>query len=621
MELDDQELLASLEAEEEVERVRPVGDSGYVTLCETSTQSSRGSSARMLIANVPSTWVVHNCWYLLRIDSLNVSTFWHTSTHSINHDPVQDFSCDRFLSLFSSRSETSAHSSRGGLTQSSRVGPVGPVGPVGSVGSVEGRHTNGPEDTDLYRLSSSDHVIQQEMTEHRVVVEDFPEEGFDDLPLDELDSVIFQENREFNSGPDSRIETNPNSSKTSAKPQTGQVEQHHSYSSAPSEPSRQSSHTPANDGSDFMDENMDCLEVDSFAVDTNRTGEPPQSPFHPQTSGERDGATSSLKPSSTSSHSVPLEQSRLSIAAESDGTSAKHPPGDDVTAPGVTLTSPPFTYLSLFEEVVSRPRPHVIRFCVKAFIVTLLGNLSGKSGLWRVCATISDGTGYLDVELSNEVLTSMLGFSVAEKGALKRNPARRSELDAGMKRCQEQLVDMCCVMTLAVEPGTRKAVVMKADPVSEEVYQQLEQRVRDRRKWDGEAEVKWAIMRTLPLTKDENWKWDKYISHQGGLKGFSVANKTRGIWSGGTLSSGPMFKINMSLFLFDYFSVLLFLVLFENKEMFYLKRVCLSSKPILDKTQMNWNHPNIKADESVLNLSLCFTLEEDNVWTGRPIIC
>lgn len=111
-----------------------------------------------------------------------------------------------------------------------------------------------------------------------------------------------------------------------------------------------------------------------------------------------------------------------------------------------------------------------------------MGKLSSNSGLWSVCATISDGTGYLDVELSNEVLTGLLGFSVAEKGALKRDPARRGELDTGMRRCQEGLVDMCCVMTIVVEAGGRKAVVTKADPVSEKVVQELEQRVRERRK-------------------------------------------------------------------------------------------------------------------------------------------
>ncbi len=105
---------------------------------------------------------------------------------------------------------------------------------------------------------------------------------------------------------------------------------------------------------------------------------------------------------------------------------------------------------------MSKPNFRTTEILVKAFIVTLLGKLSSNTGLWRICATISDGTGYMDVELSNEVLTGLLGFSVAEKGALKRDPARKGELDTGMKRCQEELVDMCCIMTVEIEAEAEK---------------------------------------------------------------------------------------------------------------------------------------------------------------------
>lgn len=62
LELDDGDLLANLEAQEEVERapVQPVRDSGYGTLSETSTQFSRSSSVRSLISAASSRWVVDN---------------------------------------------------------------------------------------------------------------------------------------------------------------------------------------------------------------------------------------------------------------------------------------------------------------------------------------------------------------------------------------------------------------------------------------------------------------------------------------------------------------------------------------------------------------------------------
>lgn len=62
LELDDAELLASLEAQDEVERVQgePGRDSGYGTLSETSTQASRSSSVRSLVSTASSRWVVNN---------------------------------------------------------------------------------------------------------------------------------------------------------------------------------------------------------------------------------------------------------------------------------------------------------------------------------------------------------------------------------------------------------------------------------------------------------------------------------------------------------------------------------------------------------------------------------
>lgn len=55
--LDDAELLASLEAQEEVERMEPGPDSGYWTLSNTSTQSARSSSTRSFVSTVSSRFV------------------------------------------------------------------------------------------------------------------------------------------------------------------------------------------------------------------------------------------------------------------------------------------------------------------------------------------------------------------------------------------------------------------------------------------------------------------------------------------------------------------------------------------------------------------------------------
>ncbi|XP_059194165.1 recQ-mediated genome instability protein 1 [Centropristis striata] len=441
LELDDAELLASLEAQEEVEMVQSVRDSGYQTLSEISTQSSRSSSVR---------------------------------------------------------SHVSAASSRSGATQSNRGG------------LVQGRrHGNEEDDSGL--------LSQQQIPERSPRNEDFPDEDFDDLPLDELDSVIFQDGANVATHSDSSHSSTPQNNNritgnSATKAQTAQYEQHtlnfsetrlgssNSRSTAQkrdyqgctkraSEPSHGLEFT--NDDCDLMDEDMDCFLTEVEAVNTGR---PNRLPVHQGLSRDRestelcrlnsdssrsvkDSIYTKMGPEFESSHSTPKGQNDTSSIGELSATrESEH------SAPALTLTSPPFTYLSLLEEMMSKPQPHTIEIHVKAFIVTLLGKLSSSSGVWRVCATISDGTGYLDVELSNEVLTGLLGFSVAEKGALKRDPARRGELDTGMRRCQEELVDMCCVMTIVVEPGGRKAVVTNADPVTEKIVQELEQRVRGRRK-------------------------------------------------------------------------------------------------------------------------------------------
>uniref|UniRef100_A0A8C7Z9E2 RecQ-mediated genome instability protein 1 n=1 Tax=Oryzias sinensis TaxID=183150 RepID=A0A8C7Z9E2_9TELE len=390
IDLNDAELLASMEAQNEVGFVGPVRDSGYETLQESSSVSS---SVR---------------------------------------------------SQFSSRSAASNRTQRDGLTPS---------------------HTNGSvQDGQQQRGGFSNFlppsVTHQDIHEHNAVEEDFPDEDFDDLPLDELDNVMFEE-----------ADNVPNTSSSfgsrtgSTKPVI-QKRDHQGSSREASEPltlptsSSFCSSSVLNTKSLLIDEDMDCFipEVQTSGVETSTKD----------------------KDSNTNKTRTPGFTSRLFSKSAASVTS--RPQGKPHNLTALTLTSPPFVYLCMLKDLLSKPQSHPVEIQVKAFIVTLLGKLGCTNGAWSVFATISDGTGYLDVALSNDVLTGLLGFSVAEKGALKRDPARRGELEAGMRRCQEALVDMCCIMTIVLEQDGGKAVVAKADPISETVLQQLEQRVKDRRK-------------------------------------------------------------------------------------------------------------------------------------------
>ncbi|XP_077079932.1 recQ-mediated genome instability protein 1 [Siphateles boraxobius] len=124
-------------------------------------------------------------------------------------------------------------------------------------------------------------------------------------------------------------------------------------------------------------------------------------------------------------------------------------------------------------------RVQVLR--LQAFIVTLVGNLRVIGGAWKLGATISDGTGYLDVDLSDAMLTSLIGFSATEVRELRKDPARRGESDSGILHCQRELVDMCCMMSVQVDP-TGRGVVLSASPLSDRECSELQKRVKERRK-------------------------------------------------------------------------------------------------------------------------------------------
>ncbi|XP_054630675.1 recQ-mediated genome instability protein 1 [Dunckerocampus dactyliophorus] len=369
LELDDQELLASLEAQEEAAEdmvnrlpVRPPHDSGYRTLSQFSSQSSRSSTVRSVSSR----------------------------------------------SEASSRPNTSAFSS----FQSRRP-------------------SNEQEDYDLVDPRASDHVTPAD--------EDFPDEDFDELTLEELDSVVFQGGADVERGHDTATSQN-----------------------------RECVLSLEQDVGDIMEDDLDCCLVEAQSHEVELEG------AHSQLRGNEIDAFSIRK--CEGSHRAVQGESHASSTAERN----RMPPKNDP----ITLSSPPFTYLCLLEDIFSTPQPPTsTKVLIKAFIVTLLGKLSANNGLWRICATVSDGSGYLDVELSDQVLTGLLGFSVSEKGAMRRDPARRGELDAGMRRCQQELVDMCCLMTIeVVAEGGRRAVVTRAEPVSERVHRGLEERVRDGRK-------------------------------------------------------------------------------------------------------------------------------------------
>ncbi|KAM5331890.1 recQ-mediated genome instability protein 1 isoform 1-T8 [Glossophaga mutica] len=138
------------------------------------------------------------------------------------------------------------------------------------------------------------------------------------------------------------------------------------------------------------------------------------------------------------------------------------------------LYSPPFIYLSVL--MASKPKK-VIKVKVKAFIVTLTGNLSSSGGIWSIAAKISDGTAYLDVDFVDEILTSLIGFSVPEMKKLKKEPVQYQKFLEGLQKCQRDLIDLCCLMTILYNPSLSKATVLALEDVNVEHLENLKKRL------------------------------------------------------------------------------------------------------------------------------------------------
>lgn len=138
------------------------------------------------------------------------------------------------------------------------------------------------------------------------------------------------------------------------------------------------------------------------------------------------------------------------------------------------LYSPPFIYLSV---LMASKLEEVTTVKVKAFIVTLTGNLSSSGGIWSITAKISDGTAYLDVDFVDEILTSLIGFSVPEMKKLKKDPLQYQKFQEGLQRCQRDLIDLCCLMTISLNPSLSKAMVLALQDVNVEHLENLKKRL------------------------------------------------------------------------------------------------------------------------------------------------
>lgn len=170
-------------------------------------------------------------------------------------------------------------------------------------------------------------------------------------------------------------------------------------------------------------------------------------------------------------------QSRtLNEARDTPGPSSST---NTVESSGCERDAPAPMYLCILQAGIWPPTSVQV-LDLQAFIVTLKGKLRISGNAWKLEATISDGSGYLDVDLSDAMLANLIGFSAAETRDLRKDPARRGEVDSGILHCQRELVDMCCMMSVRVDQ-TGRGVVLSANPLSDREYSELQRRVKERR--------------------------------------------------------------------------------------------------------------------------------------------
>ncbi|KFV73826.1 RecQ-mediated genome instability protein 1 [Struthio camelus australis] len=148
--------------------------------------------------------------------------------------------------------------------------------------------------------------------------------------------------------------------------------------------------------------------------------------------------------------------------------------GKAVQVHDLDLDSPPFTYISV---LLSKKPETVTILKLKCFIVTLTGKLTSNNGSWGIKAKISDGSAYLEVDFADDILTSLIGFSVPEMNILKKDPTSHAKLKDGLEKCQRHLIDLCCLMTIEFNPFQSKATVLILQDADARHLEELKKRL------------------------------------------------------------------------------------------------------------------------------------------------
>ncbi|XP_053377406.1 recQ-mediated genome instability protein 1-like [Mercenaria mercenaria] len=125
-------------------------------------------------------------------------------------------------------------------------------------------------------------------------------------------------------------------------------------------------------------------------------------------------------------------------------------------------TEYPFTYLVKVMSLPVKKEPSY--HTVKAYISTLTSKLTTVGGKWTLACKVNDGTMAVDVDLSNQVLTEMIGFSPKEaqemKMRIKTDPGVKEVLQEGIQQCQQKLIELMCLLELEICAQNPRPVIV-----------------------------------------------------------------------------------------------------------------------------------------------------------------
>ncbi|KAH3819646.1 hypothetical protein DPMN_121386 [Dreissena polymorpha] len=139
----------------------------------------------------------------------------------------------------------------------------------------------------------------------------------------------------------------------------------------------------------------------------------------------------------------------------------------------------PFTYLCkvMGQPLTQQPVYHT----VKAYISTLTSKLNNVDNKWTLSCKINDGTRAVDVDLSSQLLTEMIGFSPAEantmKARIRTEPGLKQVLKDGIQQCQQKLTELMCLLELETSTSLPRPKVVATKQVTSHHTNMLYNRV------------------------------------------------------------------------------------------------------------------------------------------------